>query len=299
MQECTIRTGVGKTSMGSTGVGLAGAFLVGLASIASTPAWAGEGPDRQSPAAAAERAADDRPSLMPDEVSGGHAIAGVPQGARVFSSGAWVLRVGGEAEAELSWRQGRDGPLFRAGVVMTDTKLPVGYAPPTPPGAIEIKHYPEVRRAEFSSDARVGMMGQNGFWPLFQHISRNNIAMTAPVEMEYADVETDPDLARWTMAFLYHTPEDGPTGADGRILIVDTEPKTFLSIGVRGRTGWTGVNRLSAQLDAWLEENPDWKRAGPMRARTLGYNGPNVRTANQWWEVQIQIEPVEQDGPAD
>ncbi|MCC5787985.1 MAG: heme-binding protein [Phycisphaerales bacterium] len=289
MQEYTIRTGVG----------LAGAFVVGLASIASAHAGAGERPEGERSAAASDAAVDEKASLLPDEVSGGETPAGVPQGARVFSSGAWVLRVGGEAVEELSWREGRDGPLFRAGVVMTDTKLPVGYAPPTPPGAIEIKHYPEVRRAEFSSDARVGMMGQNGFWPLFQHISRNDIAMTAPVEMEYADVETDPDLARWTMAFLYHTPDDGPTGNDGRILIVDTEPKTFLSIGVRGRTGWTGVNRLSAQLDAWLEENPGWKRAGPMRARTLGYNGPNVRTGNQWWEVQIQIEPVERDEATD
>lgn len=274
---------------------LCSGLVVAAMGLGAQPALASAAPEEAEQASASAETAP----LLPDEVTGEHDFLGVPAGARVFASGAWVLRVGGEAEAEMSWREGREGPLFRAGRVMTDTKLPVGYPPPTPPGAIEIKHYPEIRRAEFSSDARAGMMGQNGFWPLFRHISRNDIAMTAPVEMEYADSEADPDLARWTMAFLYHTPEDGPTGSDGQILIVDTEPKTFLSIGVRGRTGWTGVNRLSTQLDAWLDENPGWKRVGPMRARTLGYNGPNVRVANQWWEVQIQIEQVEETEEAE
>jgi hypothetical protein len=26
--------------------------------------------------------------------------------------------------------------------------------------------------------------------------------------------------------------------------------------------------------------------------RTLGYNGPNVRMTDQWWEVQIPVERV-------
>ena len=226
-----------------------------------------------------------------ETASGAHAP---PEGAAVLDSGAWVLRVGGEPEGELTEREGPDGPLYRAGRVATDTKLPVGYPAPTPPGAIELKHYPTIRRAEFSSGQAAGLMGQRGFWPLFQHISRNDIAMTAPVEMEYADTNNDESIDRWTMAFLYHTPENGPTGEDGEVLIVDTEPKTFLSMGVRGRRGWTGVLGVAERLDTWLGENPGWRRTG--MPRTLGYNGPNVRMGDQWWEVQVPVERVEEGG---
>lgn len=106
----------------------------------------------------------------------------------------------------------------------------------------------------------------------------------------YADTNEDEQIDHWTMAFLYHTPENGPTGADGDVLIVDTEPKTFLSIGIRGRQGWTGVLSVAERLDEWLAEHPEWRRTG--MPRTLGYNGPNVRMADQWWEVQVPVERV-------
>lgn len=217
----------------------------------------------------------------------------IPEGASAMESGAWVLRVGGEAEAELESHEGSEGPLYRAGRVRTDTKLPVVYPAPTPPGAVELKHYPSNRRAEFSSDSSPGGMGQRGFWPLFQHISRNEIAMTAPVEMEYSDLDGDDRAEQWTMAFLYHTIEDGPTGEDGDVMVVDTAPKTFLAIGVRGRQGWTGIESIAKDLDAWLAEHPEWRRTG--LTRTLGYNGPNIPAADQWWEVQVPVERVTPD----
>ena len=240
--------------------------------------------------------------LSPDAPASGDTPSphAAPENATVLDSGAWTLRVAGEPEAELTEREGPEGPLYSAGRVATDTKLPVGYPAPTPPGAIELKHYPSIRRAEFTSDQAAGLMGQRGFWPLFQHISRNDIAMTAPVEMEYADTDEDAQADQWTMAFLYHTTENGPTGTDNddqRVVIVDTTPKTFLSLGVRGRQGWTGVMTQAKKLDAWLAENPEWRRTG--MPRTLGYNGPNVRMGDQWWEVQIPVERAESAAPTD
>lgn len=212
----------------------------------------------------------------------------VPEGASVMDSGSWILRVGGEPEHELDSRQGPEGPLYRAGRVMTDTKLPVGYPAPTVPGAYEIKHYASVRRAEFTSGSGRGINGQNGFWPLFQHISRNDIAMTAPVEMEVADDNNDGQPDQWTMSFLYHQISDGPTGNDGNVVIVDTEPMTYLSLGVQGRRGQNTWETLATELDAWIAESPEWERVG--MPRVLGYNGPNVPGRNQWWEIQIPVE---------
>lgn len=216
-----------------------------------------------------------------------------PAEASVMDSGSWILRVAGEPEHELGSREGPEGPLYRAGQVMTDTKLPVGYPAPTPPGAYEIKHYASVRRAEFTSGSGRGINGQNGFWPLFQHISRNDIAMTAPVEMEVSDQNNDGDPDQWTMSFLYHQISDGPTGNDGDVVIVDTEPMTYLSLGVQGRRGQNTWETLAAELDAWIAASPEWERVG--MPRVLGYNGPNVPGRNQWWEIQIPIERVSAD----
>ncbi len=69
-----------------------------------------------------------------------------------------------------------------------EAPLPVGYPSPTPPGCIELKTYPKVRRAQIESKATGG---QNGFWPLFSHIQKRQIAMTSPVEMDYHKMSLD------------------------------------------------------------------------------------------------------------
>ena len=214
-----------------------------------------------------------------------------PKDATVLDSGSWTLRVAGEPESELETREGPEGPLYRAGTVLTDTKLPVGYPAPTPPGAIELKHYASVRRAEYTSDGTSTWQSIRGFWPLFQHIQRNDIAMTAPVEMETKDTNDDGDPDQSTMTFLYHTTDDGPTGTDGDITITDTEPQTWLAIGVQGRITRQSWFELEKQLSDWLSTQSDWQSTGT--PRTLGYNGPNIPNRNQWWEFQIQVIPAD------
>ncbi|MEN1705383.1 MAG: heme-binding protein [Planctomycetota bacterium] len=162
---------------------------------------------------------------------------------------------------------------------------------PTPPGAIEIKTYPSIRQAEYSGSGDGTGAGRNGFMPLFQHISTNDIAMTAPVEMRYTDTDGDATTDRWTMAFLYHTPENGPVGSDGDVVILDTEPVTVVSIGIQGGASLDsdGGDPLRT-LEAWLEASTEWERAGD--TRRLGYNGPYVPVRNRWWELQIPIKPT-------
>lgn len=198
-----------------------------------------------------------------------------------------ITRVAGDGEVAL--RETSKGVLYSSGqhpdMVLTDTALPVGYPRPTPPGAIEIKRVPSVRRAEVSGSGAMGNSGSAGFWPLFMHISRNDIAMTAPVEMELAEDQVNPS---WTMAFLYERPENGPAGTAGVVEVVDTEELTVLALGVRGRLPMGNPQEQLRTLESWLEGQTSWRRAG--QTRVLGYNGPNIRAANRWWEVQIPIE---------
>lgn len=203
--------------------------------------------------------------------------------------GAWsVARVGGDPAARVE-RQGED---WRAGACAVTTPLPEGYPAPTAPGALELKRYPAVRRAEVSGRGALER-GMNGaFFPLFWHIKRAGIAMTAPVEVDLSELSGAPE--GWTMAFLYRTPELGPLGpAAGEVTVVDREPVTVLAVGLAGSDRAEQLRRGERALLGWLEGQSRWERAGP--PRVLYYNGPEVPRARRWCEVQL---PVRAAAPA-
>ena len=213
--------------------------------------------------------------------------------------GAWkVMRIGGDKAAAVMQR----GIVYSIGPCEIDTELPEAYPVPTPPGALEIKRYPEIRRAEYTTpmeDAGASMRaGNRGFWPLFRHIEARSIPMTSPVEMDYhgMTLENPAALRSWTMSFLYRTPEEGIIETDGRVEVVNTKPVTVLSAGVRGVFGGRMLEEQIGVLRAWLEGQDEWRAAGDVRV--FQYNGPMTPAGNRWVEVQVPIERVnEADAP--
>lgn len=186
--------------------------------------------------------------------------------------------------------------VWTLGELKIDSPLPVGYPRPTPPKMIEIKEYPSVRRAEVSG---AGMRGASnrGFMPLFRHISSNDIAMTAPVEMDLPGWSaTDGTRPKeWTMSFLYRTPDMNETGTEGNVVVRDTEPVTVIAIGTQGRYVMSVFNGALKEIETWLAEQDEWEAAGD--PRWFGYCGPMTFPTLQWGEVQIPIRRVETDAP--
>jgi hypothetical protein len=88
-------------------------------------------------------------------------------------------------------REQVDG-TWHAGPCRVSAPLPADYPAPTAPGAIELKAYPVVRKAQ--ATALLGPeIGRNlAFWKLFRHIQSHAIAMTAPVEMRLDPKAGDP-----------------------------------------------------------------------------------------------------------
>lgn len=199
-----------------------------------------------------------------------------------------VKRVGGDTQVIAEFVNGE----FRSGNCRIPTPLPYGYPPPTPPGAIELKHYPTVRRAAISGTMSPDWGMNFAFFPLFNHIKRRDIAMTSPVQMNYAGLGA-PGATKptdWTMSFLYRTPVLGPEGVDSedeRILVEDLLPVTVVAIGMRGPYKLHRVNTGLAALRDWLSSQGDWEEAGDLRA--LFYSGPEVRSADKWLEVQLPV----------
>ena len=178
--------------------------------------------------------------------------------------------------------------------LVIEAPLPVGYPSPTPPGMIELKTYPVVRRAEYSAKGSSNFGMNVGFWPLFNHIKNREIEMTSPVEMDYRPAGDRTPLApmkdaegSWTMSFLYRTADLGPTGEDGRVKVLDNPEMTVVAIGMRGGYGMGTVNAGLEELQKWFAGQEDWEPVGDPRG--LNYNGPQVRTRDKWSEVQVQV----------
>ena len=164
-----------------------------------------------------------------------------------------------------------------------EAALPKGFPRPAPAGEIQVTEYPGYRRAQTSVESR---RSNGAFFALFRHITSNDIAMTAPVEM------TVEDNRRIDMAFLYGDPAIGDTGMKGRVAVQDVPPMTVVTMGVAGHSESRAIDEAIAALEDWLIRNSDrWQRSG--RTRVMGYNGPSVPRRRQFSEVQVPVERVQ------
>lgn len=171
-----------------------------------------------------------------------------------------------------------------------EARLPKGFPPPGPIGQVIVKDYPGARAAVVRS-ADLGKPADEGnmFRPLFNHIKRNGIAMSAPVEMSWSlPAEEGADAKPVSMAFFYGEPDIGRPGSDGSVEVLDTHPLKVLSVGVRGSYSSKHVKAGLDQLRTWLAENPGrYNVSGP--PRYLGYNSPFVPWFLRYGEVQLPI----------
>jgi hypothetical protein len=152
----------------------------------------------------------------------------------------------------------------------------------TPPGVLEIKTYPQNRRAV-----------ANEFFPLFAHITRNKIAMTAPVRMEF-DRDDSGKLRQQSMAFYYGDSKLGSVGADSEDENVSTiadDGETVIALGQRGRWNRDKIAAGESILREWIKAHPEYRASGDVIL--MGYNSPMTPTSRQFFEIQLPIEQVE------
>ena len=173
--------------------------------------------------------------------------------------------------------------------MISEAGLPEGFPPAGPVDQVIVKQYPAYRLARVEGDKGADGM----FMVLFNHIKRNKIEMTAPVEMAWPDEAAgEPAAKPAAMAFLYGEPEWGEQGADpadGRVVVEDIPPMQVVSIAMRGAYDQKHFAEGHERLEAWLAEHPEWEPAGV--PRTFNYNSPFVPNLVKVAEVQIPIRP--------
>jgi hypothetical protein len=169
-------------------------------------------------------------------------------------------------------------------------KLPEGFPSPTLPGVIELKQYPPYRAATVRTDGQLAIATAVAFNPLFAHISRNDIAMTSPVEARYPTLA---EAAHTTegqvdVSFLYGS-QDLPIGQTaGGVVVEDHPAMTVVSLGLVGEYSWERFQQGLKELKVWLANHPCYHIVGPVR-RFL-YDSPSVPANHKRSEVQLPIE---------
>ncbi|GHC62660.1 heme-binding protein [Roseibacillus persicicus] len=113
------------------------------------------------------------------------------------------------------------------------------------------------------------------------HIKKQDIPMTAPVEMKME--EEDGELEMATMGFLYQDTTVGEVGADGeKVEVTDVPAMTVYSYA------WMGPNNsenVAVAKEALTQELAAQKVTAE-GFRLLGYNGPSVPKAKRTHELQ-------------
>jgi effector-binding domain-containing protein len=168
--------------------------------------------------------------------------------------------------------------------------LPIGFPPPTEPGVIEVKQYPEYRAVTYTHNGEVQQASRIAFNPLYQHISSNNIAMTTPVEVRYygeQPVQID-SYTHADVSFLYSDPNISPSTIAPNVKVTDYPPMTVLSIGIQGAYTWESYQIHLQKLDHWLNQHSEYKIIG--ESRRFLYNSPMTPESLKRSEVQIPIQ---------
>jgi hypothetical protein len=174
----------------------------------------------------------------------------------------------------------------------SDAPLPEGFPDATRPGVVEIKTYPAYRSAVARVEKATTNSGNMMFFPLFNHIQKNNVEMTAPVINTFKTpkmVETPGAKGEVTMEFLYRSTKQGKTGRDNAMIeVVDHPEQKFVCLGFQGDMSDAEMRDGVGTLNKWLEENKaEWVENGP--PRRLGYHSPMTPVAQRLWEVQIPV----------
>jgi SOUL heme-binding protein len=172
----------------------------------------------------------------------------------------------------------RTSPAVAGFTVKKEAPMPEGFPAPGPVGEVVVKEYPSYRMARSSGSAAFGR--------LFMHIKRNDIPMTAPVEMTM-DLTEDGRLRQRDMAFLYESPTKGRTGSTGRVTILDQGRSNVLSIGLRGPLTPEKLASARQSVETRLANTPGWRTAGDFRL--MGYNSPFVPASQRFYELQLPV----------
>ena len=156
--------------------------------------------------------------------------------------------------------------------------------PMTEPDVIEIKTIPASRILVAEADGSYFDESGQLFGRLFDYIKGHNVPMTAPVE---GSLDEDARM------IFYVGPQVEDEGLDdeGKVRVLKIPERNVASIGARGSYKEKNVRKYMLQLQAWLDENPEYEAVGP--AYSVYWNPPFIPWFLKRFEVHIPVRRTE------
>lgn len=151
---------------------------------------------------------------------------------------------------------------------------------PTSPGTVEIKVLPAGRLLESRGTGSYFERSNNLFGPLFRYISRNDIAMTTPVE-----ARIEPGAMYFWVAG--DQVEKAARDEDG-VRVLDVPRRTVAAIGARGGYSEDNFEKAKAELLDWIADKPFIKPTGEPFA--VYWDGPMTPWFMKTFEVMVEVE---------
>lgn len=188
--------------------------------------------------------------------------------------------------------------LFLAAYGAASAPLPEGFPPPTSDGQLEVKQYPSYRAATVHITGPLAEAPSRGFAPLYRHINRNQIAMTAPVETRYPLGTLQSNtlvMGEATVSFLYRSLDIEPETTDADVEIEEVPAMIVVSLGQRGSYDYDSYMQGLERIQDWLQQHPQWSVAGA--PRRLFYDAPFIPNYLKRSEIQIPIRGGKPNGP--
>jgi effector-binding domain-containing protein len=154
--------------------------------------------------------------------------------------------------------------------------------PPSPVGAAELKTLPAGVLLKSSGKGSY-FDGANGlFRPLFNYISKHDIAMTTPVEASIGEA---------AMFFWVAESERSKVAGNGPgVEVIEIPERRVASLGARGSYSAGNFRKTRDELLAWLANRTDLAAAGEPYA--VYWNGPFTPGFLKRYEVHIPVRAV-------
>jgi DNA gyrase inhibitor GyrI len=155
-----------------------------------------------------------------------------------------------------------------------------------------LKQYPAYRAATYRYRGELSQAANRAFSPLYQHISTNNISMTAPVETRYPrntwEGENNlPAAGEAKVSFLYRSTDIYPKEITPDIEVEDIPPMMVVSLGLQGGYTYQNYQVNLARLKDWLVQHPQYTMSGS--PRRFFYDSPFVPDTLKRSEIQIPV----------
>lgn len=154
---------------------------------------------------------------------------------------------------------------------------------PTPVGEVEIKNLPSRLALETKEEGSYFDQENGLFRRLFRYISRNDVAMTVPVE-----AEIQPSVMRF---FVGRKHRGTRPPSEALVSVVELPARQVLSIGLRGGYDRKQFEDGRKALEQWMSHQEDWVADG--EAYAVYWNGPLVPAWFKRSEVHLPVRPAD------